>query len=70
MALILFLTLYRLVLLSGNPSIDLFPLSINSSLILWAEGYESHIKGICLLNNVSNSISHLSQGLRLVCVYR
>ena len=63
MALILFLTMYRLVLLSGNPSIDLFPLSINSSLILWTESYETHIKGICFLYDVGNSIGHLSQGL-------
>ena len=63
MALILFLTLYRLVLFSGDPGIDLLPLSINSSLILWAESYEPHIKGICLLDDVSNSIGHLSQGL-------
>ena len=63
MALILPLTLYRLVLISGDPSIDLFPLSIHSSLILWAESYEPHIKGICLLNDIGNGIGHLSQGL-------
>ena len=63
MALILFLSLYRLVLLSGDPSIDFLPFSIDSSLILWAESYESHIKGICLLNDIGNSVSHLSQGL-------
>ena len=63
MALILFLTLYRLVLLSGDPSIDFLPLSINSSFILWAKSDEPHIKGICLLNDIGNSISHLPQGL-------
>ena len=63
MALILFLSLYRLVLLSDDPSVDFLPFSIDSSLILWAESYESHIEGICLLNDIGNSVGHLSQGL-------
>ena len=64
------LTLCWLIWFSSNPCINLFPFGIRGFAILWKEGYETHIKGICLFNDICNSICHFSQSLWLMSVDR